>query len=79
MWNCNVDESCQGKRCPLLYADPLSTTSDTMDARMDSIDSATDTRGSDEPWICKNTKQWIQCYLDIDGDRRQTVEESGKR
>ena len=51
MWNCNVDESWQRESCPLLYADPLSTTSDTMDARMDSIDSATDTRGSDEPWI----------------------------
>lgn len=46
-------EWSQNKSCPSLYAVPLSTTSDTMDARMDSIDSATDTRGSDEPFIKK--------------------------
>ena len=32
------------------YADEESAPSDTMEARIDSMDSATDTRGSDEPY-----------------------------
>lgn len=36
--------------CVCVYADGESDLSDTMDARIDSIDSATDTSGSDEPW-----------------------------
>lgn len=57
-----------------IYAEDESAPSDTMEARMDSMDSATDTRGSDEPCIQKGElvrggEGWIEAVAWIwEGD-----------